>query len=295
MPGGHEARLLRGKPVAAGIRASVAAAAERLRGQGTVPTLALAVATADESARRYVRALTGAAGKAGLAVRLADLGPDATARQLAAQLAELAADPGVHGIILQTPLPAGVRADELTPLIPPGKDVDGASPLSAGRLLAGLPAFAPATAAAVLTLLDAYEVPLEGSHAVVVGRSMVVGKPAAHLLLARNATVTICHSRTRDLPAVTRQGDVLVAAIGRPRFLGAAHVRPGAVVVDVGTTPDASGTLTGDVDAGAAGAVAGALTPVPGGVGPVTTATLLQHTVTAAGQGSTAPAKSGSR
>jgi len=223
--------------------------------------------------------------RAGLAARLADLGPGATAGQLAGQLGELAADPGVHGIILQTPLPAGVRADDLAPLIPPGKDVDGASPLSAGRLLAGLPAFAPATAAAVLKLLDAYEVPLAGSHAVVVGRSMVVGKPAAHLLLARNATVTICHSRTRDLPAITRQADVLVAAIGRPRFLGAAHVRPGAVVVDVGTTPDASGALTGDVDADAVRAVAGALTPVPGGVGPVTTATLLQHTVTAAAGG----------
>ena len=287
MSGRHEARLLSGAPVAADIRAGVAAAAGQLRGQGIVPTLALVVATADESAHWYVRALTRAAGKAGLAVRVADLGPEATTEQLAGQLRELAGDPGVHGIILQTPLPGGVRGDDLAPLIPAGKDVDGASPLSAGRLLAGLPAFAPATAAAVLKLLDAYEVALAGSHAVVVGRSMVVGKPAAHLLLARNATVTICHSRTRDLPHLTRQAGILVAAIGRPRFLGAAHVRPGAVVVDVGTTPDASGTLTGDVDAAAVSAVAGALTPVPGGVGPVTTATLLKHTVTAA-QGSPA-------
>ena len=165
-PGPDGGRLLDGRPVAARIRAEVAQAAEQLRGQGTVPTLALVMATADESAQWYVRALASAAGKAGLAVRLAGPGPAATAAQIAADLRELAADPGVHGIILQTPLPAGVSAGELTPLIPPGKDVDGASPLSAGRLLAGQPAFAPATAAAVLTLLDAYDVPLSGSHAV---------------------------------------------------------------------------------------------------------------------------------
>lgn len=279
-------RLLRGGPVAAGIRAGVAADAGRLRSSGIEPTLALVAATADEPAHWYARAITSAASQAGLAVRQAGLGPDATGDQLAGQLCELAADPGVHGIILQTPLPGGVRADGLAALIPPAKDVDGASPLSAGRLLAGLPAFAPATAAAVLTLLDSYDVPLAGRHAVVVGRSMVVGKPAAHLLLARDATVTICHSRTRDLPALTRQAGVLVAAAGRPGLIGAEHVRPGAVVVDVGTTPDASGTLTGDVDAGAVGAVAGALSPVPGGVGPVTTAILLRHTVTAARQAS---------
>jgi methylenetetrahydrofolate dehydrogenase (NADP+)/methenyltetrahydrofolate cyclohydrolase len=276
--------LLDGGPVAADIRAGVAAAAERLRGSGIQPTLALVAATADEPAHWYARAITGAAGQAGLAVRLADLGPDATADQLAGQLRELAADPGVHGIILQTPLPGGAPAGGLSSLIPPGKDVDGASPLSAGRLLAGLPAFAPATAAAVLTLLDGYDVPLAGRHAVVVGRSMVVGKPVAHLLLARDATVTICHSRTRDLPALTRQADVLVAAAGRPGLIGKEHIRPGAVVVDVGTTPGAGGKLTGDVDSDAVSTLAAALSPVPGGVGPVTTATLLRHTVTAAGQ-----------
>jgi methylenetetrahydrofolate dehydrogenase (NADP+)/methenyltetrahydrofolate cyclohydrolase len=148
--------------------------------------------------------------------------------------------------------------------------------------MAGLPAFAPATASAVMELLQAYDVPLNGTRAVVVGRSMVVGKPVAHLLLAANATVTVCHSRTRELAEVTRQADVLVVAIGKPRFVGSEYVKPGATVIDVGTTPDEDGKLVGDVDADAVQGVAGALTPVPGGVGPVTTALLLKNTALAA-------------
>ena len=160
--------------------------------------------------------------------------------------------------------------------------MDGANPVSLGRLTAGLLAFAPATAAAVLRILDDHGVELAGRRAVVVGRSLVVGKPAAMLLLARDATVTVCHSRTRDLAARTSEAEILVAAVGRPRMLGADHVAPGAVVVDVGTTPDENGNLVGDVDAEAVMGRAGALTPVPGGVGPVTTALLLHNTVTAA-------------
>jgi methylenetetrahydrofolate dehydrogenase (NADP+)/methenyltetrahydrofolate cyclohydrolase len=167
--------------------------------------------------------------------------------------------------------------------ITPGKDVDGANPVSLGRLAAGLPAFAPATAAAVMRLLDDHGVALAGRRAVVVGRSLVVGKPAALLLLAQDATVTVCHSRTADLAARTAEADVLVAAVGRPRMLGAAHIAPGAVVIDVGTTPDESGSLVGDVDTDAVMGRAGAVTPVPGGVGPVTTALLLRNTVSAAG------------
>jgi methylenetetrahydrofolate dehydrogenase (NADP+)/methenyltetrahydrofolate cyclohydrolase len=157
--------------------------------------------------------------------------------------------------------------------------VDGASPESLGRLVAGLPAFAPATAEAVLALLDHYQVQLRGRHAVVVGRSVVVGKPVAHLLLDRHATVTICHSRTGDLPAFTRQADVLVAAAGRAALIGPGHVSPGTIVIDVGTNATPGG-LAGDVDPAVA-EVAGALTPVPGGVGPVTTALLLRHVVAA--------------
>ena len=167
--------------------------------------------------------------------------------------------------------------------IPVGKDVNGANPASLGGLAAGLPGvFAPATAAAVLAILRHERVPLIGRRAVVVGRSTVVGKPAALLLLSEHATVTIAHSRTRDLPAVCREADVLVAAAGQPELIGADHVRPGAVVIDVGTSPTDDGGVAGDVDAAAVTGIASVLTPVPGGVGPVTTAVLMQHTLRAA-------------
>ena len=183
------------------------------------------------------------------------------------------------GIILTTPLP-GARLAELAAAIDPAKDVDGANPVSLGRLMTGLPAFAPATAEAVLRLLDHHRVELEGRRAVVVGRSAVVGKPVAHLLLDRNATVTIAHSRTRDLTAITRQADVLVVAAGRAGLIGRDHVTPGAIVIDVGTNATPDGGLAGDVDPTVADVAA--LSPVPGGVGPVTTAVLLRHVTDAA-------------
>jgi methylenetetrahydrofolate dehydrogenase (NADP+) / methenyltetrahydrofolate cyclohydrolase len=274
--------LLEGRKSAAEIRDETANEAGRLRASGVVPTLALVLATADESAHWYSRAITRAAEKAGVDVRLERLADDASADTVRSSLEQLSADGSVHGVILQVPLPPGVDGVEAAAYIAPEKDVDGANPLSLGRLTAGVPAFAPATAAAVMRLLDDHGVELSGRRAVVVGRSLVVGKPVAMLLLARDATVTICHSRTQDLPAVTSEADVLVAAVGRPRMLGAAHVMPGAVVVDVGTTPDESGKLVGDVDTEAVMGRAGAVTPVPGGVGPVTTALLLRNTVAAA-------------
>jgi methylenetetrahydrofolate dehydrogenase (NADP+)/methenyltetrahydrofolate cyclohydrolase len=276
--------LIEGKKSAAAIREETVATAQRLREAGIVPTLALVLATADESAAWYTRAIARAGEKAGVEVRIERLADDASAGEIRSTLQRLSADPDVHGIIVQVPLPPGVDGVEVAGEIAPEKDVDGANPLSLGRLTAGLPAFAPPTAEAVMRLLDDHGVELSGRRAVVVGRSLVVGKPVAMLLLARNATVTICHSRTRDLPAVTREADVLVAAVGRPRMLGAAYVGAGAVVVDVGTTPDEDGKLVGDVDADAVAGRAGALTPVPGGVGPVTTALLLHNTVAAAGR-----------
>ena len=275
-------QLLEGKKTAAAIREEAAATAQRLRAAGTVPSLALVLATADESAAWYTRAIVRAGEKIGLDVRVERLADDASAADVRSAVARLSADDTVHGIIVQTPLPPGVDFVEIAEAIAPEKDVDGANPVSLGRLTAGLPAFAPATAAAVLRLLDDHGVELAGRRAVVVGRSLVVGKPAAMLLLARDATVTICHSRTEDLAARTSEADVLVAAVGRPRMLGAEHVGPGAVVIDVGTTPDENGNLVGDVDAEAVMGRAGAVTPVPGGVGPVTTALLLHNTVTAA-------------
>ena len=211
------------------------------------------------------------------------------AAQISDRLAELSGDPVVHGVVCQTPLPAGATLAQVGAAIPVTKDVDGANPASLGGLAAGLPdVFAPATAAAVLQILRHERIPLSGRRAVVVGRSTVVGKPAALLLLAEHATVTVAHSRTADLPAVCQEADILVAAAGRPKLIGPGHVRPGAVVIDVGTTPTESpdgadgGGLAGDVDAVAVTGIASVLTPVPGGVGPVTTAVLMQHTLAAA-------------
>jgi methylenetetrahydrofolate dehydrogenase (NADP+)/methenyltetrahydrofolate cyclohydrolase len=272
------AASLTGRELATTIRAAAAARAAELTVAGRQPRLAVVTATDDEASAAYTRSIANAAGKEGIAC---DLLRTTTAAGVSATLAQLADDPEVHGVMLQTPLPEGALLADLARAIPAGKDVDGASPESLGRVTAGLPAFAPATAEAVLALLDYYQVELHGRHAVVVGRSVVVGKPVAHLLLDRHATVTIGHSRTADLAAITRQADVLVVAAGRAGLIGPEHVSPGATVIDVGTNVTHDGLLAGDVDPAVAG-VAAALSPVPGGVGPVTTALLLRHVVEAA-------------
>jgi methylenetetrahydrofolate dehydrogenase (NADP+)/methenyltetrahydrofolate cyclohydrolase len=274
-------RLIDGRAHATALAEGVSARAAALRAVGVAPALAVVVPTGDEATAWYVRSLAKACARAGLECREHAV-PEAEAAALPDRLAEVAADPAVHGVICQTPLPAGYRLEEVGALIPPAKDVDGANPTSLGRLAAGLPTYAPATAAAVVEILRREEIPLAGARVAVVGRSTVVGKPAALLLLAEHATVTVCHSRTRDLAAVTREADVVVAAVGRAGLLGADHVRPGAVVIDVGTNPTPDGGLTGDVDAAALAGTDGALTPVPGGVGPVTTMLLLAQTVAAA-------------
>jgi methylenetetrahydrofolate dehydrogenase (NADP+)/methenyltetrahydrofolate cyclohydrolase len=274
------ARELSGRELARQLRAAVTERAAALTKEGRQPRLAVVTATDDGGSAAYVRSIAKAAARVGIAC---DVARTTTAAGITATLAQLADDPEVHGVILQTPLPEGANLTELAAAIPAAKDVDGASPESIGRLVAGLPAFAPATAEAVLALLDHYGAELSGRRAVVVGRSVVVGKPAAHLLLDRNATVTIGHSRTVDLPAITRQADVLVAAVGRAGLIGPGHVSPGTIVIDVGTNAMQDGGLVGDVDPAVA-SVAAALTPVPGGVGPVTTALLLSHVVQAAAQ-----------
>jgi methylenetetrahydrofolate dehydrogenase (NADP+)/methenyltetrahydrofolate cyclohydrolase len=279
---GLGSRELAGRELAKTIRAAVAVEAAALTTAGRQPRLAVVTATDDGGSAAYVRSIANAAMRLGIAC---DVARTTTAGGIRAMLTQLADDPEVHGVILQTPLPDGANLADLATAIPPGKDVDGASPESLGRLTAGLPAFAPATAEAVLSLLDYYQVELKGRHAVVVGRSVVVGKPAALLLLDRHATVTVCHSRTADLPAITRQADVLVAAVGRAGLIGPDYVSPGTTIIDVGTNATDDGSLAGDVDP-AVGALDGvALTPVPGGVGPVTTALLLRHVVHAAASG----------
>jgi methylenetetrahydrofolate dehydrogenase (NADP+) / methenyltetrahydrofolate cyclohydrolase len=271
-----------GKEAAAAIRTEAAQAVAALTEAGTPVKLAVVTATDDDAAAWYVRSIASAARRAGIDCEIADLGPEAATDAIIARIAGLSADDRVSGIILQTPLPHGVPLEDLTSAIDPAKDVDGANPVSLGRLAAGLPAFGPATAEAVVAMLDFHGVQIAGRHAVVVGRSTVVGKPAALMLLARDASVTVCHSRSVDLAAFTSRADILVAAAGRAGLIRADHVKAGAVVIDVGTNPTPEGDLTGDVDAASVAQVAGALTPVPGGVGPLTTALLLRHTVAAA-------------
>jgi methylenetetrahydrofolate dehydrogenase (NADP+)/methenyltetrahydrofolate cyclohydrolase len=271
-------------PGAEAARAINAAVADRISAgtqqETRPPRLAVVSATDDEASAWYVRSIARAAGKLGIDCPVTALGPDADERLVEETLRGLSADPEVHAVMLQTPLPAGHALTDFSPLIAPEKDVDGANPLSLGRLTAGLPAFAPATAEAVLRILDHHKVELAGKHVVVVGRSLVVGRPLLQLLLDRDATVTVCHSRSVDLESLTRSADVLVVAVGRAGLITPKHVAPGTVVVDVGTNPTPEGGLVGDV-APEVAEVAAALTPVPGGVGPVTTAVLMEHVLMA--------------
>lgn len=280
--------------MAADIGRGVVDEVERLAEHGVVPTLAVVVPNDDPAARSYVRVIERNAARVGVACQVHELSGEAgelagagrsgagrLRGDLSETLSKLADDDGVHGVVVQTPLPAGLTAAEVGSLVPVAKDVDGMNPLSLGRLALGLPCFAPATAAAVVEMLHRGDVTLTGRRVCVIGRSSVVGKPAALLLLAENATVTVCHSRSRDLVQLAHEADVLVVAVGRPKMVGAGYVRPGATVVDVGTNVTESGTV-GDVDLDAVADVAGVVTPVPGGVGPVTTMLLLRHTAQAA-------------
>lgn len=276
------AALLSGRELAAEIRSETAGRAAELTASGTRPRLSVVVATDDESSAWYVRSIAKAAAKVGIDCGTVELGAAATVEDVRSAVCALGDDDAVHGVIVQTPLPAGASLRDLASDIAVHKDVDGANPLSLGRLAAGTAAFAPATAEAVMALLDHHGIDPAGRRVVVVGRSAVVGKPLAHLLLARDATVTVCHSRTRDLPAVTAEAEIVVAAVGRAGLITGGYVREGAWVIDVGTNPGPDGGLLGDVDAASVAERAGGLTPVPGGVGPVTTALLLRHTVSAA-------------
>jgi methylenetetrahydrofolate dehydrogenase (NADP+)/methenyltetrahydrofolate cyclohydrolase len=274
--------LLSGKTLAKTIQQKAHDEAQDLATEGLRPTLAVVVATDDGSTHWYVRSIERAAEKAGINCRVVDLGQGASGHALAAVLKDLSADLSVNGIILQTPLPPGVQTDELVGHIAPEKDIDGANPLSLGRLAVGQPAFAPATARAVIEILDHFDIPLAGRNVVVIGRSAVVGKPLSLLLLERDAAVTICHSRSGPLENYTKTADVVVVAAGRTGLLIGDHVSSTATVIDVGTNVLPDGSLVGDVDAASVRGVAAALTPVPGGVGSVTTSLLLLHTTEAA-------------
>jgi methylenetetrahydrofolate dehydrogenase (NADP+) / methenyltetrahydrofolate cyclohydrolase len=276
------ASLLSGKPLAKLIQQQATAQATALAEEGTRPTLAVVVATEDSSTHWYVRSIERAAENAGIGCRIIDVGHDATEQVLVAVLKDLSADPAFHGIILQTPLPPGVKTQALVRYIAPEKDIDGANPLSLGLLAVGERAFAPATARAVVEILDHFDIPVAGRSVVVVGRSTVVGKPLSLLLLQKDATTTVCHSRSGPLGKYTKAADVVVVAAGRTGLLTGTDVSDHSVVIDVGTNVLSDGSLAGDVDEASVRPVAAALTPVPGGVGSVTTALLLLHTAEAA-------------
>ena len=276
------ARSIDGKAVARRVREDVARGVEKLLADGGVaPGLATVLIGDDPASEVYVRNKRRLSVEAGMQDLHRHLPGDVDQATAAALVDELAADPAVSGILLQLPTPRHLDSDALIAAIPAEKDVDGLTTSNAGLLAQGRPGLRPCTPAGVMTLLEEYDVSLSGAEAVVVGRSVLVGKPMAQLLLAQNATVTICHSRTRDLAEVCRRADVLVVAAGIPGIVGAAAVKPGATVIDVGIHRGENG-LRGDVEFDEVAEVAGAITPVPGGVGPMTIAMLLANTLTAA-------------
>jgi len=282
------ATIIDGKAIAAALRVKVAAEVKRLTAEhGLTPGLAVVLAGNNPASESYVGSKAKATKEAGMNSfdhRLPDTVSEA---ELLTLVKELNADPAVHGILVQLPLPKQIDAQKVLDTIDPAKDVDGFHPVNAGRLASGLPALVPCTPLGCVMLAKTVHASLAGLDAVVIGRSNIVGKPVTQLLLAENATVTVTHSKTRDLPAVCRRADLLVAAIGRPEFVRAGWIKPGATVIDVGINRVPSATpgkskLVGDVAFAEAAQVAGAITPVPGGVGPMTIACLMVNTVRAA-------------
>jgi methylenetetrahydrofolate dehydrogenase (NADP+)/methenyltetrahydrofolate cyclohydrolase len=271
------ATIMDGRALAERIRAEVA---EEVRTLGGTVGIATVLVGDDPASDLYIRNKHRAAREAGLDARDHRLPNDASEDDVLGLVAELNADDGIDGILVQLPLPSGIDQNRVIRAVEPIKDVDGFHPFNAGQLYLGEPTHVPATPLGILALLDEYDVALEGANAVVIGRSAIVGKPVAHLLLQRNATVTVCHSRTADLAEQARRADVLVAATGRPGVVGADAVKEGAAVVDVGINRTDDG-IVGDVDPAAA-ARARLITPVPGGVGPMTIAMLLRSTARAA-------------
>ena len=282
-----EARIIDGKAIAAQLREQVAASAARLReSHGFTPGLTTILVGDDPASHTYVRAKAAACAASGLNSFERRLPGDTSEPELIAEIARLNADERVDGILVQLPLPPQIDGHRVIAAIDPEKDVDGFHPINVGRLWTGTPGLVPCTPDGCMILLRSVCPDLAGAEAVVLGRSNIVGKPMAALLLAANCTVTMVHSRTTDPAAVARRADILVAAIGRPQLVGAEWVKPGAIVIDAGISavpgPDGRKRIVGDVDFVALCGIAGAITPVPGGVGPMTIACLLRNTLVAA-------------
>ena len=276
------AKVIDGKAIAAEMRNECAVRVERLKSRGVVPGLAVVIVGEDPASQVYVRNKAVASEGIGMHSEVHAMSRDTTQQQLLAFIHSLNANRSIHGILVQLPLPGHIDSRAVVAAIDPAKDVDGFHYYNVGALVAGESAFYPCTPWGVMKMLEHEGVKVEGKHAVVVGRSNIVGKPMALMLLKESATVTVCHSKTPDLGAITRQGDILVAAVGRPRMITAAMVKPGAIVIDVGINRLPDGKLAGDVDYAGVSQVASMITPVPGGVGPMTIAMLLANTVKSA-------------
>jgi methylenetetrahydrofolate dehydrogenase (NADP+) / methenyltetrahydrofolate cyclohydrolase len=276
------AKIIDGKSLAAQLRSSLKSAVASLAARGVRPGLAAILAGDDPASRVYVRNKARACDDTGVRSEIHELPENVSERALLERIARLNADRAVHGVLVQLPLPRHLDAHRVLDAVSPAKDVDGFHAVNLGALVQGRPGFVPGTPAGVMRLIEHAGVEVAGRQAVIVGRSNIVGKPLALLLLQKDATVTICHSRTRDLAALTGQADVLIAAVGRPGLIAASMVKPGACVIDVGINRLADGKLAGDVDFDAVREIAGSITPVPGGVGPMTIAMLIANTVRAA-------------
>lgn len=276
------AQIIDGKQIAANVKAAVRAEVEKLKAEGAKPGLAVVLVGNNPASRVYVSNKEKDCAECGFASYEYALPEDTTEAELLELVAKLNEDKTVNGILVQLPLPKQICEQTILHAISPEKDVDAFHPENVGRIMIGDYRFLPCTPAGVIEMLDAMQIDISGKHCVVIGRSNIVGKPMAMLLLHRNATVTICHSRTKDLAEQTRQADILVAAVGKADFVTADMVKSGAVVIDVGMNRNAAGKLVGDVCYDAVAEIASAITPVPGGVGPMTRAILMKNTLTAA-------------
>ena len=276
------AQIIDGKALAAATKAEAAAEAAALKVQGIEPCLAVILVGENLASQVYVRGKVKDCGECGIKSLELRMPETTTQEELLAKIAELAADKTVNGILVQLPLPKQIDERAVIDAIPPEKDVDGFSPVNVGRMQIGEPCYLPCTPAGCIRMIESTGTDIAGKNAVVIGRSNIVGKPAALLLLAKNATVTICHSRTKNLKEVCAAADILVAAVGREGFVTGDMVKPGAVVIDVGINRGADGKLHGDVNFAEAAEKAAYITPVPGGVGSVTTSVLMKHVIEAA-------------
>ncbi len=277
-----QAKLIDGKALAAQVKAEAAADTAALKAKGVTPCLAVILVGEDPASQVYVRGKAKDCGECGIDSRVIRLPESTTQEELLTLVHQLADEKAVNGILVQLPLPAHIDEKAVIDAIPPEKDVDGFSPVNVGRMQIGEPCYLPCTPAGCVRMIESTGTSIDGKHAVVIGRSNIVGKPAAILLLAKNATVTICHSHTANLKELCASADILVAAVGKAGFVTGDMVKPGAVVIDVGINRGADGKLHGDVDFAAAAEKASFITPVPGGVGPMTRAMLMKNTVQAA-------------